>query len=198
MTTGSSSCTPSLRPAATTIAWAYAPAGARDHGCGDSVVPLGERRPGEVPQETPQPHVLLGRQLVAHDLLPQRVVLLLEALGVRAGTEEAVEPRPGVTERLGDPVGSDLERPERGGTGVLRTRQRPVGSLERQRHEDEGDEDQTTDDQPAPKRGGRPRGGLPGCGTLDAGAQHRGACGAVARHSGPVYRAPWPENVRFP
>ena len=96
--------------------------------------------------------VLLLREPGTRVLLPEGLVLALEPLGVGARVDETLGPAIDVAERGGDPVGGDLERPERGRGRGLRAGHGTVLVLpERERDEHEREQHETPHDEPPPE-----------------------------------------------
>ncbi len=134
-------------------------------------------------QQLAQPFVLADGEQALVDLLTKQLVLVAQALGVRARVEEAVDPCVCVPERLGDTVGCHLERAQHRRGARLDARDGAVVVLpEGERHERERDQHEAADDEPPPRCGGGSRGRL-ACGRApDGHAQHRRARGAVPWH----------------
>ena len=127
------------------------------------------------------------------DLLPQRLVLALEPLGLRGrASRQARQPRVRVAERLPRPtIGGDWNG--LGLRGRSPARSRPATSSlreEREGDEDEGAEHERAHHEPSPEGGGGSRRGLAVCGSPDADAQNRRPCGSVPEHRGRVAGLP--------
>ena len=152
VTTGSSTRIPSLAPGGDHDRLRVRTGRPVDHLGGNAVEALREARARLEPEEGAEASVLLLREPGTRVLLPEGLVLALEPLGVGARVDEALGPAVGVAKRGGDPVGGDLERPERRRGRGLRAGHGTVLVLpERERDEHEREQHEAPHDEPPPE-----------------------------------------------